>query len=146
MYLVVVLFLGAALAYGQSARTPQDVVKEAEAAQQAGNFDLAIQDYRLVLASYPAIPELRSNLGAALAAEGRYSEAIVEYDQALKGQPSPQVRLNLALAYYKLGDLAQAVQLLNKVKSEAPGNAQALMLLADCYLRLGQNKRVIEML
>src|SRR5579859_7593090 len=102
MFRLVVLFLGVAVVYGQTTRTPQEVVKEAEAAQQAGNFDLAIQDYKLVLASFPSISELRSNLGAALAAEGRYSEAIDEYNRALKAKPSPQVRLNLALAYYKI--------------------------------------------
>ncbi len=146
MYRVAVLFGCAFLSYGQGTRTPQDVVKEAEAAQQAGNFDLAIQDYRMVLASYPSIPELRSNLGAALAAEGRYSEAITEYNRALKAKPNPQVQLNLALAYYKIGDLTQAVPLLKKVNSEAPGNSQVLMLLADCYLRLGENKNVIQLL
>jgi tetratricopeptide (TPR) repeat protein len=146
MYRVVVLFLASIIASGQSSRSPQEIVKEAEAAQQAGNFDLAIQDYRLILASYPSIAELRSNLGAALAAQGHYSEAIVEYKRALQAKPGPQVRLNLALAYYKIGDLTEAVPLLKKVYSETPNNPQVLTLLADCYLRLGQNKNVIELL
>jgi tetratricopeptide (TPR) repeat protein len=146
MYRVVVLLPAAFAVCAQTSQSPQEVVKEAEAAQQAGNYDLAIQDYKAILASYPSIAELRSNLGAALAAEGRYSEAIVEYKKALQTKPGPQVRLNLALAYYKTGDLTEAVPLLKKVHAEDPGNAQVITLLADCFLRLGQNKAVIELL
>ena len=146
MYLVVALLVCALSIFGQSERSPQEIVKEAEAAQQSGNNELAIQDYRLILAKYPRINELRSNLGAALAAEGKYTEAVTEYKLALQGAANPQVRLNLALAYYKIGDLAQAVETLKRVRSEAPQNSQASMLLADCYLRLGQNKDVVELL
>jgi tetratricopeptide (TPR) repeat protein len=135
-----------ALLYAQSARSPQDVLKEAESAQQAGNFDLAIKDYQLILAHYPNITELRSNLGAAFASAGRYTEAIAEYQRSLKLKPNPQVRLNLALAYYKAGDLTRAVATLKTVHQEAPSNLQVVTLLADCYLRLGQNKDVVALL
>lgn len=146
MYRVVLLLLCVSWAYGQSARSPQDVVKEAESAQQAGNFDLAVKDYQLILEHYPNIPEIRSNLGAALAAAGRYTEAIAEYQRSLKLKPNPQVRLNLALAYYKTGNLSLAAETLKKVHSETPTNAQVTTVLADCYLRLGQNKDVIALL
>lgn len=117
-------------------------MKEALAAQQSGNFEQAIHNYRVLLEKYPKIAEIRSNLGAALAGEGRYADAIVEYQRALQIKPDPQVRLNLGLAYYKAGQLALAVDTLQKT----PGSLQTLTVLADCYLRLGQNKRVIELL
>ena len=47
------------------------------AAQQSGNFDEAIRDYKLILEKYPNIPEIRSNLGASLAGNGQYAEAIL---------------------------------------------------------------------
>jgi tetratricopeptide (TPR) repeat protein len=121
-------------------------LKAAVTAQQAGKFDEAIRLYRGLLQQYPDIAEIRSNLGAALAGEGRYPEAIVEYERALQAKPNPQVRLNLALAYYKADQLAQAVENLKKVRAGDPSNRQVLTLLADCYLRLGKNKEVIGLL
>ena len=115
-------------------------------AQQSGNFDGAVRNYRLILEKYPKISEIRSNLGAALAAEGNYSEAIAEYKQALALKPNPQVQLNLALAYYKSGDLLSAVAALKQVHEKTPDNRQVITLLADCHLRLGENKEVIYLL
>ncbi len=121
-------------------------MKEALAAQQAGHFDVAIRDYRLLVGQYPNIFEIRSNLGASLAGEGLYTEAIAEYQHALRLKPNPQVRLNLALAYYKVGNFDRAIDALKKVHTESPANLQAVTLLADCYLKLGQNKAVVDLL
>ena len=109
MYRAAAVLLVVGYAFAQTPQSPQDLLKEAVAAQQSGNFDQAIRNYRLILEKYPAIPEIRSNLGAALAGQGRYAEAIAEYKQALRLKPDPQVRLNLALAYYKVADLSSAV-------------------------------------
>jgi tetratricopeptide (TPR) repeat protein len=130
----------------QSAQSPQELLKEAISLQQAGKLDDAIRDYRLLLDKYPDIPQLRSNLGTALAGEGRYTEAIAEYKRALAGKSDPQVQLNLALAYYKTSELTEAITALEQVRKESPANTQALMLLADCHLRLGHNKDVIALL
>lgn len=146
MYRVVALLLCASCVYAQTSRPPQEVLKEAVTAQQAGDLDKAIQDYRLLLAKYPNIAEIRSNLGAALAAQGQYSEAVHEYTRALAIKDNPQVRLNLGLAYYKTGDLPSAVAALKKVHAQTPANLQVVTVLADSYLRLGQNKEVIALL
>src|SRR3954464_10866783 len=146
MFRVLSLLLCATAAFGQSPPSPQEVLKSAIAAQESGKYDEAIRDYRSLLEKYPNIPEIRSNLGAALAGNGQYSEAIVEYKRALKLKPNSQARLNLALAYYKTADLSAAVATLKRVREEAPSNLQVVTLLADCYLRLGQNKEVIDLL
>src|SRR5215472_1005900 len=126
----------------QDERSPQDLLKEAQSLQQAGKLDEAIADYRLILKTYPDVAPVRSDLGAALAGEGRYQEAIVEYERALQLQPLPQIRLNLALAYYKADKLELAVDNLKKVHEQMPDDLRAAMLLADCYLRRGRNKDV----
>jgi tetratricopeptide (TPR) repeat protein len=146
MYRLAAVVLGVGCAFAQAPSSPQDLLQQAVTAQQAGNFDQAVRNYRLILKQYPSIPEIRSNLGAALAGQGRYTEAIAEYKQALRLKPDPQVRLNLALAYYKVADLNAAVSTLKKVRAELPGNVQILTVLADCYLRLGENKEVIDLL
>lgn len=130
----------------QTRTDPQQLLKEAISLHQAGKLDEAIQDYRLLLEKYPDVPEVRSDLGAALSAAGRYQEAIEEYQKALKLKPMAQVQLNLGLAYYKTSQLQEAVAAFQKAQEEMPGDKQPVLLQADCYLRLGENKKVIELL
>lgn len=132
--------------FGQTGQSAQDLLKKATELHQTGKLDEAIADYRKVLEIYPDLAPVRSNLGAALAESGRYSEAIVEYNRALAKQSDPRVRLNLALAYYKTSQLQKAADTLLIVRQEQPGDIQGVTLLADCYLRLGRNKDVIELL
>ncbi len=143
MYRVVVLLFCAGCALSQS---PQDLLKEAVTAQQSGDLDKAVHNYRLLLDKYPNIPEIRSNLGAALAAQGHYPEAIAEYKHALTLKENPQARLNLALAYYKTADLTRAIDTLKRARDESPSNLQVITVLADCYLQLGKNKDVVDLL
>jgi tetratricopeptide (TPR) repeat protein len=138
------LFLGMMSSMAQD--SPQDLMRKAIEAQQAGSLDLAIRDYRQLLERYPDIFEIRSNLGAALAGEGKYTDAIEEYRRALSLKPSSQVRLNLALAYYKIDDLPEAVANLKLVHAELPDDLQTIELLADCYLKQGRNKEAIALL
>ena len=140
------LFCISLLPAQQTSPSPQELLKQAVEAHQAGKLDDAIRDYRRVLEIYPQMGEVRSNLGAALAASGHYSEAISEYNRALAQKPDPRVRLNLALAYYKTSQYPKAIETLRKVRNEQPGELQPILVLADCYLRLGQNKEVAELL
>ncbi len=145
MYRFLAVSMLGAVAYAQ-ASSPQALLQHAMVAQQAGRFEEAVRDYRQILEKYPNIFEIRSNLGASLAGEGLYTDAIAEYGRALALKSNPQVRLNLALAYYKLGDLQLAVKTLREVHAEEAANVQAVTLLADCYLKLGQNKQVVALL
>ena len=65
------------------------------------------------------------------------------YQDALKGGENPATRLNLALAYYKLSEFGRAAQEFDTVRTEESANVQASELAANCYLRLGDNRRVI---
>ena len=126
--------------------SPQELMQQALEAQNAGRFETAVRDYRLLLRRYPEVFEIHSNLGVALAGEGSYGEAITEYQQALTLRADPQVRLNLALAYYKAGNLRLAVDMLRRAHMERPGDLQITTLLSDCYLNLGENKEVVALL
>jgi len=143
---VVLVLLLAGTLCAQTTQSPEALLKEAESLQQAGKLDEAIKDYRLILAKYPDVAPVRSNLGAALAAAGRYEEAIVEYKRALRLQPLPQIRLNLALAYYKAVQLTEAVRELLPLHAADPGNLQIALLLGDCYFRMGDFKKAVELL
>jgi Flp pilus assembly protein TadD len=140
------LVLYAGTLTGQTERAPGDLLKEASSLHRAGQLEQAIEDYRLFLAKYPDVAPVRSDLGAALAGAGRYEEAIQEYKRSLRLKPLPQIRLNLALAYYKTAKLSLAVAELKRVREEMPGDLRPVMIEADCDLRLGENKKVIELL
>ncbi|GIU76678.1 MAG: hypothetical protein KatS3mg004_3765 [Bryobacteraceae bacterium] len=88
----------------------------------------------------------RSNLGAALSVPGRYQEAIGEYRAALERAPAHAgVRLNLALALSRSDDFAAAAAEPAAVSERDAENRQAVLMQADCYLRLGENLKLIAM-
>ncbi|MGA2136629.1 MAG: tetratricopeptide repeat protein [Bryobacteraceae bacterium] len=142
--LCLLIALGLA-AFAQQA--PEQILRQAIAMHQAGDTEGAIREYRAYLKLRPDSPDARSNLGAALASTGRYGEAIVEYQAALKQRPKdPHIQLNLALAFYKQGQIADAAREIAALHTADPGNQQAVLVLADCWLRMGENAKVIALL
>jgi tetratricopeptide (TPR) repeat protein len=132
---------------GDEAAAAQAKFAHAVAHHQAGRFTEAIAAYQAFLELQPKNVEARSNLGAALAHEGRYTEAIEEYRRALALAPDRvAVRLNLALALYKAWEIAPAAAELEKVLAAQPDQKNARLLLADCFLRMGRFKDVVEVL
>ena len=146
LYAVMVIQLMAGILAGQTKQAPEAVLKEAESLHRAGKLEQAIEGYRSFLKQHADVAPVRSNLGAALVGAGRYEEAIVEYKRALQLQPHPQIRLNLALAYYKAVQLNEAAGELLPLHAGDPGNLKTALLLGDCYFRLGEFKKAVEVL
>jgi tetratricopeptide (TPR) repeat protein len=118
---------------------------------ESGNLEEAIRGYQAILVSHPGRADVRSNLGAAYSRLGRYEDAIGQYKQALALESRNQtIRFNLALAYYKSAWFAEAAGELARFLAAAPDNLperrNAVLLLADCQVRLGEYKKVIELL
>ena len=147
---VAALFLAALLATplmpAPATGDVREAYQQAVSLHQAGDLEAAVAAYRGVLDLEPGDAAARSNLGAALAALGRYEEAIEAYRAALAVVPDPGIRLNLALAYYKSGDVTRAAQELETLREASPGNPRLTLLLADCRFRLGQLDPVEELL
>jgi len=138
------LIFTASLLLAQS--DPEALLKEAIALHQSGNVAEAIPAYEKYLAQRPDSPMALSNLGAAYARVARYDDAIVQYRRALKLQPNPGVEMNLALAFYKSGQIDEAAGTLEKVHRALPAELQPTLLLADCWLNMGENKKVVQLL
>lgn len=118
---------------------------------QAGKIEEAIRAYQAILSSHPDRADVRSNLGAAYSRLGRYEDAISQYQKALAIDGGNQaIRFNLALAYYKSALFAEAAgeltRFLAAAPSDLPERLNASLLLADCQVRLGDYKKVIELL
>ena len=128
-------------------RDPQQLFREAVAAEQRGDNLTALRLYQQLLQAHPEATAVRANLGATYAHLKRYDEAIEQYRAVLAGDPANlPVRVNLALAYEEQGQLKSAAQELEIVHRKQPGNAQAAVLLGDCYSRLGRYADAVAIL
>ena len=117
---------------------------------QNGDLQGAVRAYLAILSSHPARVDVRSNLGAAYSALGRYEDAIEQYKRALIiDGTNYAIRFNLALAYYKAAWFSEAAIELEKFIAAVPNSPQtanAQLVLADCQVRLGEYKKVIQLL
>jgi tetratricopeptide (TPR) repeat protein len=147
--LVVTLFAGTlppARALPQDS-SPEDTLRHAMELQQAGNLAGAVQGYRQFLAARPQEAAVQANLGVLLAHLGRFDEAITEYKKAVALDPqNGDIVRNLGLAYYKSGRIGEAASEFAKSHELSPDNLQTILLLADCQLRMGENRDVIKLL
>ena len=147
MFRLVCAALWLALPAPGQVSSPRDLLQHAVELHQKGDPEGAIDAYQQFLKQRPDAYQIRSNLGAVLVSAGRYDEAIAQYRQALKAEPgNTAIALNLALAYYKAGQITEAAAELARLHAAQPANRQVTMLDADCQLRLGNNKAVIELL
>jgi len=126
---------------------PDRLLNDAIRAQQSGDYQSAIADYRKFLELRPDNVEAKVNLGAALSHVGRFDEAIRMYRSALPSLANKNmVLLDLGLAYYKKGDLASAREQFAALHQASPGNVQAAILLADTQIKLGDAESAASML
>src|SRR6185369_4852811 len=118
-------FVAAAVLAGcVSAQGSADVEREFERAtqlHQAGDLQGAVRAYLAILNTHPARVDVRSNLGAAYSALGRYEEAIEQYKRALLiDNANHAIRFNLAMAYYKAAWFKEAATELERFIAAAP--------------------------
>src|SRR6266567_2783756 len=118
---------------------------------ESGNIEGAIRGYQAILNSHPERADVRSNLGAAYSRLGRYEDAIEQYQKALTLDGRNQtIRFNLALAYYKAALFAEAAgelaRFLGATSQNLPERTNAVLLLADCQVRLGEYIKAIDLL
>jgi tetratricopeptide (TPR) repeat protein len=139
-------------AQGQAGRADvEGAFARATQLHESGDLEGAIRAYQSILASNPGRADVRSNLGAAYSRLGRYEDAITQYKQALAlDARNRAIRFNLSLAYYKAAWFSEAADELSRFVAAAPADLperlNAVLLLADCRVRLGEYKKAIELL
>jgi len=141
--------LGSSLALAQDPAAAVDRdFDRATQLHQSGDLQGAVRGYLAILATHPARVDVRSNLGAAYSALGKYEDAIDQYKRALVIDPQNYaIRFNLAMAYYKAAWFTEAAAELERFLAAAPNTPQttnARLVLADCQIRIGEYKKVIE--
>jgi tetratricopeptide (TPR) repeat protein len=147
-----VIFAPAEQLFAQANPTDVDrAFAHATQLHETGDIEGAIRSYQAILASNPNRADVRSNLGAAYSRLGRYEDAIEQYKRALAPNRHNQtIRFNLALAYYKAAWFAEAASeltlFLAAVPKDLPERQNAVLLLADSQVRLGEYRKVIDLL
>jgi tetratricopeptide (TPR) repeat protein len=137
------------VAAGQTAAggDAQSVLQEGTLAQQHGDLQTAIADFRKALSLNPNLTEARASLGAALAATGQLDAAIAEDARVLESFPqNDAVRMNLALAYYRTGNWNQARAEFEKLHAAHPSDSRMAVMLAYTYNKLGREADAVALL
>ncbi len=84
-------------------------------------------------------PTIHSNLGVALAQQGQFEPATVEYRKSLALNPrQPEVAFNLGVAEFKQGHFQQAIPAFKTVAKLKPDDTRSTLLLGMSYYGLRQ--------
>jgi len=140
------LVAGAAAALSAQSPDADALLSRAVVLHQTGDLEGAAALYVEILRQVPGAVRVRSNLGAAYAGLGRFEEAIVEYRRALDEQDDPAIRRNLGLALLKAGRLREATEETLRALAALPSDRDTSLLLADVYIGLGENAKVVTLL
>ena len=97
-----------------------------------GKIPEAIKNYHQLIQDYPGEYTLYQYLGIAQGMTGDYANAIGNLKQAISLQPTPIAYLNLALAFKKTGEIAEAVRYfalyLEDPEGEDPGRVESVRM------------------
>ena len=95
--------------------------------------------WQATVAAYPESARSHTNLGNTLLAAGRLSEAIGQYEAALRLQPyAPEAHINLSNAFARLGRPSAAVEHGEAALRLEPDSADAHVNLGNALLQLGR--------
>jgi tetratricopeptide (TPR) repeat protein len=127
--------------FAQTEPAPQ-LRQEALALEQQGKNREAEIKWRALMKEHPANPEPMAHIGLLEARQQHYKEAVPFYQQALaKGPSIPGLRLNLALALFKSGQLKEAATqfeiLYKNAAPNSPEQSRAAVLTGMAYYGLG---------
>jgi tetratricopeptide (TPR) repeat protein len=132
--LSVILSSLACYANGQSKEQPD----QGRTALQQGDYLHAETLYRQALRQNPGSAELLTDLGIALQMQGRSTDAIHAFEQALKLKNLPRTYALLAEEKCKIRDLDGARPMLKKIIRNFAGETSIIAVVAPCYLDLDE--------
>jgi tetratricopeptide (TPR) repeat protein len=125
------------------AQSPTDALQ----LQGQGDWSKAETVWRALIEANPQDDRYWGSLGACLAHQNRYDEAIQAYKRALVLKPGePQSELNLGLAYFKLGRLNKAIPPLKAAAASFPADRQVDLLLGMSLYGTGRYREALPYL
>jgi thioredoxin-like negative regulator of GroEL len=126
---------------------PEQLFEKAQRAQQAGDYPTALQYYEEILKTHPEVVAARANLAAVLTSQGRFDDAVEQYQQALKQVPGNRdLRLNLGISYCKKLEYSAAAAIFDPLHREDSNDLRVALLLSDCYSHVGRDSDTVSLL
>ena len=124
---------------------PEDLYLLAEAYLKSGKLDEArktiAQLDKLSASDYRTL----AGIGALLARYHQFDDAIQHFQAALQANPdSDEIKFDLANAYFRQRQYAQALDMANQVSPEGRKDDAFLNLLGDIYAHTGDTRRAAE--
>ncbi|MBW8869672.1 MAG: tetratricopeptide repeat protein, partial [Acidobacteriales bacterium] len=96
--------------------------------EQQGEAAKALTAWEAVLKDHPQDAEAYAHLGFLEARQEHYKEAVVRYRKALVlGPAMPGLRLNLGLALFKAGEMAEAANAFSALLKELPADSTEIL-------------------
>jgi tetratricopeptide (TPR) repeat protein len=120
--------------YGQSAAAADP----GRTALEQRDYSTAEAAYRNALRENPQSPELHTDLGITLQLQGRSTDAIAAFEQALKLKSLPRTYALLAEEKCKTRDLDGARPMVAKILAKDPLDLRDLALVVPCYIELDE--------
>jgi tol-pal system protein YbgF len=112
--------------------TPEDLMRTAFADMSAGNWNLAISEFKEFLSKYPTHPraaEAQLQIGEAYFNSKKFDMAVVEYDIVLQKYPKDDKTVTAlykeGLAYWELGQPEKAIAAMTRIQMEFPGSPES---------------------
>lgn len=139
------------LAQSPAHRISAPQLQAARSLEQEGRFVEAEAVWRAYSKAHPANPEPYAQLGLLKSRQEKYAEAVPLYRQALSLNPNfSGLRLNLALALFKSGQLREAIPnfaaLLTAVRPNSPEAQRYEILLGMCHYGLAEYSAAVPFL
>jgi Flp pilus assembly protein TadD len=118
--------------------TPADTLLAAQIAENAGDSDLAEQEYRKLLNEQPGSPQATAGLAHLLIRQKRFADAQPLVSAALQQHPNnPALNAQMAVILDGEGRKADALDVLQKLHTLEPGNRDVTGMLADADFQAG---------
>jgi Flp pilus assembly protein TadD len=107
-----------------------DLALQASDLMRAGKFHDAELLWRQLEQRYPRNPMILSNLGVALAQQGKLEQAAIEYRKSLALKADqPDVTFDLGIAEFKQGHFSAAIPAFELFAKEKPDDPRSTLLL-----------------
>lgn len=129
-----------AAAVGATETTPEAAAffNDGVAKANAGHYDEAVAAFEKSLAEDPNLVEAQEWIAHILILRGDYDGAIERYQRIVARRPSTDSKVNLGLAYLRVGDVDMAVKTLSSAVAADPNHCTGWNNLSIAYLRQGK--------
>src|SRR5438552_9253788 len=124
-----------------------EIFRQASAAMQRGNLNVAGDGFEAAARAAPAFAEAHFNLGLVREEQGRFDEAIASFQKAVALKPRLHgANLFLGIAYFRLNRLDKALAAIQKECASYSKDAPAWMWLGVVRLAQGKPEEAAEAL